>query len=119
MSPECASATMDTLWRMDNASENQTVDASLKMDHVFQTDFHKCHVTVLSCANVLTATGTASSIIAAEIQSVKQIQITISSENVSPVGKAGFHGRFHQKSVRRAVSESLMKVSVMPQAIHI
>ena len=111
--------TMDTLWKEGNASENPTADASLKMDHVFQTDSHKCHVTVLSCVNVLIATGIASSIIAAEIQFAKQIQITISSDNVSRVGKAGFHRRFHQKSVRRAVSKSLIKVSVMPRAIHI
>ena len=89
------------------------------MDHVFQTDFHKCHVTVLSCVNVLIATGTANSIIVVVIQFAKQIQITISSDNVFQVVKAGFHGRFHQKSVRRTVSESLMKVSVMPQAIRI
>ena len=107
------------LWRVETASENPTVDASSKMDHVFQTDFHKCHVTVLSCVNVLIAIGTASSIIAAAIQSVKQIQITISSDNVSQVGKAGFHRRLHQKSVGKAVSESLAKGSVMLQAIHI
>ena len=104
---------------METVSENPTVDASSKMDHVFQTDFHKRHVTVLLCVNVLIATGIASSIIAAEIQSVKQIQITTSSDNVFQVEKAGFHRRFHQKSVRRAVSESPTKVSVMPQAIHI
>ena len=48
---------------MATASENPTADASSKMDHVFQTDFHKCHVTVLLCVNVLIATGIASSII--------------------------------------------------------
>ena len=77
---------------METASENPIADASSKMDHVFQTDSHKCHVTVLSCVNVLIATGTASSIIAVEIQCAKQIQITISSDNVFQVEKAGFHG---------------------------
>jgi len=92
LSLECAFVTMDTLWREGNASENPTVDASSKMDHVFQMDSHKCHVTVLSCVNVLIATGTASSIIVVAIQFAKQIQITISSDNVFQVEKAGFHG---------------------------
>ena len=89
------------------------------MDHVFQTDSHKCHVTVLSCVNVLIAIGTASSVIVVVIQFAKQIQITTSSDSVYQAGKAGYHRRFHQKSVHWAVSESLMKVSVMPQAIRI
>ena len=93
MSPECAFVTMDTLWRVANASENQTVDANLKMDHVFQMVSHKCHVTVLSCANVLIAIGIASSTIAAAIRFAKQMQITISLDNVYQVVKEGFHGR--------------------------
>ena len=109
--------TMDTLWKEGTVSENLTVDASSKMDHVFQTDFHKCHVIVLSYVNVLIAIGTARKIIAAEIQYAKQIQITISSDNVYPVEKAGFHERIYKLSVGRAASESLRKVFVMPRAI--
>ena len=75
------------------------MDASLKMGPVFRTDSHKCHVTVLSCVNVMIATGIASSTIAVEIQFAKQIQITTSSDSVYQAGKEGFHGRRHHESI--------------------
>lgn len=90
-SPECVYVTMDMLWKEEIVSESPTVDVSLKMDHEFQTDSHKCHVTVRSCVNVLTATGTANSIIVAEIRFANRIQIIISSVNAIPAVKARFH----------------------------
>ena len=79
---------MDMSWKADNVSGNQTVDASSKTDHVFQMDFRKCHATVRSCANVLIATGTAISTIAAEIQFAKPIQIMTNWDSALLVAKA-------------------------------
>ena len=78
-------------WKADNVSGNQIVDANSKTDHVFRMDFRKCHATVRSCVNVLTATGTAISTIAAEIQFAKPIQIMINWDSALLVVKARFH----------------------------
>ena len=82
---------MDMLWKADNVSGNQTVGASSKMGHVFRMDFHKCHGTVRSCVNVLTATGIAINTIAAAIQFAKPIQIMTNSDSALLVVKARFH----------------------------